>query len=86
MHRNFSSPMCVQNFYTLSSLVADPDTRDWTDGLLSNIFRDINKPLAAGHENDRFENSQLATPSEIIFSNTKLEICILECEKFTTTV
>lgn len=22
----------------------DPDTRDWTDGLLSNIFRDVNKP------------------------------------------
>lgn len=22
----------------------DPITRDWTDGLLSNIFRDINKP------------------------------------------
>ena len=25
--------------------VLDPDTRDWTDGLLSNIFREINKPL-----------------------------------------
>ena len=24
--------------------VLDPNTRDWTDGLLSNIFRDINKP------------------------------------------
>eukprot|EP01135_Chromosphaera_perkinsii_P002697 Nk52_evm65s226 gene=Nk52_evmTU65s226 len=24
--------------------VLDPQTRDWTDGLLSNIFRDINKP------------------------------------------
>uniref|UniRef100_A0A3Q3JRC8 Dynein heavy chain hydrolytic ATP-binding dynein motor region domain-containing protein n=1 Tax=Monopterus albus TaxID=43700 RepID=A0A3Q3JRC8_MONAL len=23
--------------------VMDPDTRDWTDGILSNIFRDINK-------------------------------------------
>ena len=30
----------------------DPDTRDWTDGLLSNIFRDCNKPLAAGREKD----------------------------------
>lgn len=27
--------------------VLDPNTRDWTDGLLSNIFRDINKPQAA---------------------------------------
>ena len=26
----------------------DPDTRDWTDGLLSNIFREINKPLLPG--------------------------------------
>ncbi|XP_064619187.1 dynein axonemal heavy chain 10-like isoform X2 [Lineus longissimus] len=24
--------------------ILDPNTRDWTDGLLSNIFRDINKP------------------------------------------
>ncbi|KAK9522770.1 hypothetical protein VZT92_019216 [Zoarces viviparus] len=24
--------------------VLDPDTRDWTDGILSKIFRDINKP------------------------------------------
>ena len=23
----------------------DPQTRDWTDGLLSNIFRDMNKPV-----------------------------------------
>lgn len=30
----------------------DPDTRDWTNGLLSNIFRDCNKPLANGREND----------------------------------
>ena len=30
----------------------DPDTRDWTDGLLSNIFRDCNKPLIPGRESD----------------------------------
>ena len=24
--------------------ILDPTTRDWTDGLLSNIFREINKP------------------------------------------
>lgn len=24
--------------------ILDPITRDWTDGLLSNIFREINKP------------------------------------------
>ncbi len=24
--------------------ILDPDNRDWTDGILSNIFRDINKP------------------------------------------
>jgi dynein heavy chain, axonemal len=28
--------------------VLDPETRDWTDGLLSSIFREINKPLPAG--------------------------------------
>ena len=26
----------------------DPATRDWTDGLLSNIFRDMNKPVPRG--------------------------------------
>lgn len=25
--------------------ILDPLTRDWTDGLLSNIFREINRPL-----------------------------------------
>ena len=28
--------------------VLDTDTRDWTDGLLSNIFREVNKPLPPG--------------------------------------
>lgn len=28
--------------------VLDPETREWTDGLLSNIFREINKPVSAG--------------------------------------
>lgn len=32
---------------------ADPDTRDWTDGLLSCIFREINKPLPPDRENER---------------------------------
>ncbi len=33
--------------------VLDPDTRDWTDGLLSNIFREINKPLPADKDEAR---------------------------------
>jgi KaiC/GvpD/RAD55 family RecA-like ATPase len=33
--------------------VLDPDTRDWTDGLLSNIFREINKPLSADKDEAR---------------------------------
>ena len=28
--------------------VLDPETRDWTDGLLSSIFREVNKPLPPG--------------------------------------
>ena len=32
----------------------DPTTRDWTDGLLSNIFRDMNKPVAEGKEERRY--------------------------------
>jgi dynein heavy chain len=32
----------------------DPDTRDWTDGLLSCIFREINKPLPPDRENERY--------------------------------
>ena len=31
----------------------DPVTRDWTDGLLSCIFRQINKRLPPGKENHR---------------------------------
>ncbi|RKO97568.1 hypothetical protein CAUPRSCDRAFT_10766 [Caulochytrium protostelioides] len=33
--------------------VLDPMTRDWTDGLLSNIFRDVNKPLEKRNQNER---------------------------------
>ncbi len=33
--------------------VLDPDTRDWTDGLLSNIFREINKALPADKDEAR---------------------------------
>eukprot|EP00960_Hanusia_phi_P039624 753955-Hanusia_phi.AAC.6 len=33
--------------------VLDPITREWADGLLSNIFRDVNKPLPSGKENER---------------------------------
>jgi dynein heavy chain len=32
--------------------VMDPATRDWTDGVLSRIFREINLPLPAGKENE----------------------------------
>ena len=29
--------------------VLDPDTRDWTDGLLSHVFRELNRPLHTNH-------------------------------------
>ena len=31
----------------------DPSTREWTDGLFSNIFREMNRPLPAGKENEK---------------------------------
>ena len=31
----------------------DPETRDWTDGLLSNIFREVNKPLPNPEKDER---------------------------------
>ena len=34
--------------------VLDPETRDWTDGLLSNIFRELNKPLPPGKDERRY--------------------------------
>lgn len=33
---------------------ADPVSRDWTDGLLSKIFRDANQPLVSGRKEKRF--------------------------------
>ena len=32
----------------------DPTTRDWTDGLLSNIFRDMNRPVPEGRDERRY--------------------------------
>ncbi|XP_049816413.1 dynein axonemal heavy chain 10 [Schistocerca nitens] len=34
--------------------ILDPATRDWTDGLLSNIFREINKPLPTDQQERRY--------------------------------
>jgi dynein heavy chain len=31
----------------------DPITRDWTDGVLSKLFRELNQPLPAGKENEK---------------------------------
>ena len=38
--------------YITHWVLTDPDTRDWTDGLLSNIFREMNKPLPSD-KNDK---------------------------------
>lgn len=32
----------------------DKDTRDWTDGLLSNIFRELNRPIAGDRDERRW--------------------------------
>ncbi|CAM9103575.1 unnamed protein product [Discosporangium mesarthrocarpum] len=32
--------------------VMDPVTRDWTDGILSKLFREVNEPLPPGKENE----------------------------------
>lgn len=34
--------------------ILDPLTRDWTDGLLSNIFREINKPLDSDKDERKY--------------------------------
>eukprot|EP00210_Caulerpa_lentillifera_P005286 g5050.t1 len=39
----------------------DPDTRDWTDGLLSHIFREVNRPLPA----NRVENKYIVFDGDV---------------------
>lgn len=41
---------------TLNELygILDPDTRDWTDGLLSHLFRELNRSLHAHRKENRF--------------------------------
>lgn len=34
--------------------VLDPATRDWTDGLLSCIFREVNRPLNSNKDEKRY--------------------------------
>lgn len=51
--------------------VLDTDTRDWTDGLLSNIFREINKPLPAG----KVRHERPHAPVHIVAMNTKATGC-----------
>lgn len=34
--------------------VLDPDTRDWTDGLLSHLFRELNRRLPQGRDEARY--------------------------------
>nr|XP_034180267.1 dynein heavy chain 10, axonemal [Osmia lignaria] len=34
--------------------VLDPVTRDWTDGLLSKIFREVNKPMGTGKDERKY--------------------------------
>jgi dynein heavy chain len=45
-----SKAIPVQELYGM----LDPITRDWTDGLLSCIFRDMNKPVPEGREERRY--------------------------------
>ncbi|KAI4497255.1 hypothetical protein M0802_007739 [Mischocyttarus mexicanus] len=42
--------------YTVVELygILDPTTREWTDGLLSNIFREVNKPLDSEQEEQKY--------------------------------
>ena len=39
----------------------DPETRDWTDGLLSNIFRDVDRTAARRTRTRRGTSSSTAT-------------------------
>ena len=60
--------------------VLDTDTRDWTDGLLSNIFREINKPLPAGKVSKKcsLPSTQLASSGKAAAVDCKTLICIAQ--------
>lgn len=48
------SILALENSFFISFFlgVMDPVTRDWTDGVLSKLFREVNEPLPAGKENE----------------------------------
>jgi dynein heavy chain len=60
LHRNTSAPTIIHTInpkmITNHELygVLDPDSRDWTDGLLSKIFKEINTDLEPGKEERRW--------------------------------
>ena len=55
--------------------ILDPDTRDWTDGLLSNIFREINKPLLPG----KVSNSLSSCCLSVTLHASKALACLWPC-------
>ena len=54
MNKNVKTFILNPKAQTLPELygVLDPVTRDWADGILSKLFREVNEPLPAGKENE----------------------------------
>lgn len=59
--------------------ILDPITRDWTDGVLSNIFREINRPTEKKER--RYGVLYFSNISRNVNTATRISYCDFSCKQ-----